>query len=33
MDWIYYNEPVAGFDFNGDGKIDFNDTVWLFNQI
>jgi hypothetical protein len=24
---------VAGFDYNGSGRIDFADVVWLFNNL
>ena len=26
-DWIAENQPVAWFDFNGNGRIDFTDVV------
>ena len=33
MTWIAANEPVAAFDYNGNGRIDFADVVWLFNSL
>ncbi len=33
MDWIASNEPVGAFDFNKDGRIDFDDIVMLFNEL
>ena len=33
MDWIAANEPVPAFDYNGNGRIDVADVVWLFNKI
>ena len=33
MDWITANEPVTAFDMNGNGRIDFNDIVRLFEEI
>jgi PKD repeat protein len=33
MQWISANEPVSAFDFNGNGRIDFNDIVQLFWEI
>jgi tripartite motif-containing protein 71 len=33
MQWIAANEPVTAFDFNGNGRIDFNDIVVLFGEI
>ncbi len=27
------NEPVSAFDYNGNGRIDFADVVWLFNNL
>jgi len=27
------NEPVAAFDYNGNGRIDFADVTWLFNNL
>jgi PKD repeat protein len=33
MDWIEDNLPVANFDFNGNGRIDFDDIVDLFEMV
>lgn len=33
MDWIAANEPVAAFDYNRSGAIDFADVVWLFSHL
>jgi len=33
MQWIAANEPVSAFDFNGNGRIDFNDSVKVFGEI
>ncbi len=33
MSWIAANEPLASFDFNDNGRIDFRDIVWLFNTV
>ena len=33
MTWIAANEPVAAFDFNGNGRIDFADIAWLFDHL
>ena len=33
MTWISANEPTALFDYNGNGRIDFADVVWLFNHL
>jgi len=33
MTWIAANEPIAAFDLNGNGRIDFADIVALFNEI
>ncbi len=33
MTWIPANEPLSAFDFNGNGRIDFADVVWLFNHL
>jgi PKD repeat protein len=33
MTWISANEPVVAFDYNGNGRIDFADVVWLFNHL
>ncbi len=33
MAWIAANEPIAAFDYNGNGRIDFADVVWLFNHL
>ena len=33
MSWIAANEPVAGFDYNGNGRVDFAAVVWLFNSL
>ena len=33
MTWIAANEPVSAFDYNGNGRIDFADVVWLFNNL
>jgi hypothetical protein len=33
MSWIAANEPIAAFDLNGNGRIDFADIVALFNEI
>jgi hypothetical protein len=33
MSWISANEPVSAFDYNGNGRIDFADVVWLFNHL
>jgi PKD repeat protein len=33
MEWIAANEPVSGFDCNGNGRVDFADVVWLFNHL
>jgi hypothetical protein len=30
---IAANEPVAAFDYNGNGWINFADVVWLFNHL
>jgi len=31
--WIRDNEPVASFDFNGNGDIDLNDVVLLLQDM
>ena len=33
MAWIGANEPLAAFDYNENGRIDFADVVWLFNNL
>lgn len=33
LDWIAANEPVSAFDMNGNGRVDFDDIVWLFRNI
>jgi PKD repeat protein len=33
MDWIEANLPIENFDFNGNGRIDFDDIVDLFQKI
>jgi len=33
LDWAISNEPVTPFDFNKNGRIDFDDIVKLFNKI
>ena len=33
MTWIAANEPVAAFDYNGNGRIDYADVTWLFNNL
>ena len=33
MAWIAANEPVEAFDYNGNGRIDFAEIVWLFNHL
>ena len=33
MTWIAINEPASVFDYNGNGRIDFADVVWLFNNL
>jgi PKD repeat protein len=33
LQWIAANESVSAFDFNGNGRIDFNDNVVLFGKI
>jgi PKD repeat protein len=33
MTWIAANESVPFFDYNGNGRIDFADVVWLFNRL
>jgi PKD repeat protein len=33
MDWIEDNLPIANFDFNGNGRIDFDDIVDLFEMV
>jgi len=33
MTWITANEPVAALDYNGNGRIDFADVVWLFDHL
>ena len=30
LGWIAANEPVAAFDYNGNGRIDFADVTALF---
>lgn len=30
---IAANGPLARFDYNRNGRIDFNDVVWPFNQL
>jgi PKD repeat protein len=32
-DWIAANEPIALFDFNGNGRIDFADIVLLYDEV
>ena len=27
------HEPLEAFDYNGNGRIDFADVVWLFNHL
>jgi PKD repeat protein len=29
MEWISQNQPVEAFDYNGNGRIDFNDLIFL----
>jgi PKD repeat protein len=33
MDWVEANLPIENFDFNGNGRIDFDDIVDLFQMI
>jgi hypothetical protein len=33
MAWIEANEPLSAFDYNGNGRIDFADVVWLFGSL
>ena len=33
MQWIAANEPVSAFDFNGNGRIDFNDIVKFWGDL
>jgi PKD repeat protein len=33
MEWITQNGLTAYFDFNRNGKIDFNDVIVLYNKI
>jgi PKD repeat protein len=33
MDWIETHLPIANFDFNGNGRIDFDDVVDLFQMV
>jgi PKD repeat protein len=33
MGWIAANEPFFLFDFNGNGRIDFDDVVRLYRSI
>jgi hypothetical protein len=35
LDWMTCcgNEKFAAFDYNGNGRIDFADVVWLFNTL
>lgn len=33
MDWIEENLPIEHFDFNGNGRIDFDDIVDLFEML
>jgi hypothetical protein len=31
--WIAASEPVEGFDYNGNDRIDFADVVWLSGRL
>ena len=33
LTWIAENEPLGAFDYNANGRIDFADVVWLFNNL
>jgi PKD repeat protein len=33
LSWIAGNWPVAAFDYNHNGRIDFTDVVWLSNHL
>lgn len=33
MTWIAENEPLAAFDYNKNGRIDFADITWLFDHL
>jgi PKD repeat protein len=33
FEWIVVNEPVEAFDFNGNGRLDADDIIALFDQI
>jgi PKD repeat protein len=33
LDWIAGNEPVAAFDFNSNGGIEFDDVVRLYKKL
>ncbi|MFA5267671.1 MAG: hypothetical protein WC379_06835 [Methanoregula sp.] len=33
LDWMRINEPVAAFDFNGNGNLEFNDIVHLNHEV
>jgi PKD repeat protein len=33
MDWIENNLPIGNFDYNGNGRIDFDDVVDLFRML
>jgi PKD repeat protein len=33
MDWIETHLPIANFDFNSNGRIDFDDVVDLFQMV
>ena len=33
VDWIADTEPIGAFDCNGNGRIDVDDVVWLFDGL
>jgi len=33
QEWIVVNEPIVCFDYNGNGKIDLDDVIWLFDNV
>jgi PKD repeat protein len=33
MGWIMENEPISAFEFNGNGRIDFEDPIRLYHHI
>lgn len=33
MDWIMIEEPLAAFDYNDNGSINFGDIIWLFDNL